>query len=123
MRRPVRAVLSIRRGYRRTVDATSEVLAHAQAVLLRDCPQHPDLVEAAAQQRRWWLDEWPDGAPYILCLLAQDVQEAVQEAVDPQWPLCPEHRDHPLLVEPDLGPDPFWVCHRTGLPVAQVGSL
>jgi hypothetical protein len=105
------------------VDATSEVLAQAQAALLRDCPQHPDLVESAAAERRWWLDEWPDGAPYILCLLAQDVQEAVQARTDPDWPVCPEHRDHALLVEPDLGPDPFWVCHRTGLPVAQVGSL
>ena len=28
-----------------------------------------------------------------------------------------------LFVEPDLGPDPFWVCHRTGLPVSSVGAL
>jgi hypothetical protein len=105
------------------VDATAEVLAQATATVLRDCPQHPHLVEAAAEERRWWLDEWPDGAAYILCLLAQDVQESVQAKVDPDWPLCPEHGDHALLVEPDLGPDPFWVCHRTGLPVAQVGSL
>jgi hypothetical protein len=73
--------------------------------------------------RRWWVDQWPDGAAHVLCLLAQDVQEAVHETRDPLWPLCPEHPDHPLLVEPDLGPDPFWVCHRTGLPVAPVGSL
>jgi hypothetical protein len=73
--------------------------------------------------RRWWLAEWPDGAPHLLCLLAQDLQDVVHERSDPLWPLCAEHGDHPLLVEPDLGPDPFWVCHRTGLPVAAVGSL
>jgi hypothetical protein len=51
------------------------------------------------------------------------VQEAVHATHDPDWPLCPEHGDHALFVEPDLGTDPFWVCHRSGLPVAQVGEL
>src|SRR3712207_7294101 len=36
---------------------------------------------------------------------------------------CPERLRHALFVEPDLGPDPFWTCHRTGLPVAPVGGL
>jgi len=63
----------------------------------------------------------------VLGLLAQDVQEAVH-AADPTWPpcsetSCPERHAHALFVEPDLGPDPFWTCHRTGLPVASVGSL
>ena len=63
----------------------------------------------------------------VLGLLAQDAQEVVQ-AADPGWPACrepscPEVGTHPLHVEPDLGPDPFWVCHRTGLPVAAVGGL
>lgn len=97
-------------------------LEDARVVLLRDAPEHAALVDQAVQDRRWWLQEWPAGEPYVLCLLAQDVQEAVH-AADPLWPLCPEHQDHPLLIEPDLGPDPFWVCHRTGLPVAAVGSL
>jgi hypothetical protein len=82
---------------------------------------------AAVEQRAWWLGEWEAGAPYVLGLLAQDVQEAVH-LDDPQWPLCPEtscpeRYGHALFVEPDLGPDPFWTCHRTGLPVAPVGSL
>ena len=60
-------------------------------------------------------------------LLAQDLQEAVHES-DAQWPrctepTCPAVGGHPLFVEPDLGPDPFWTCHRTGLPVAPVGGL
>ena len=81
-----------------------------------------EALDGALAHRTWWLEQWPEGAPLVLGLVAQDVQEAVA-ARDPLWPLCPEHRDHPLHVEPDLGPDPFWVCHRTGLPVAAVGSL
>ena len=99
------------------------VLEDAHTALLRDAPSYADLVDAAVEGRRWWLTEWPDGERYVLCLVAQDVQEAVHESRDPLWPVCPEHLDHPLLIEPDLGPDPFWVCHRTGLPVASVGSL
>jgi hypothetical protein len=97
-------------------------LDDAKALLLRDAAAHARLVEAAVDSRRWWVEQWPEGAEHVLCLLAQDVQEAVH-ATDPLWPLCPEHLDHPLFVEPELGPDPFWVCHRTGLPVAAVGSL
>jgi hypothetical protein len=84
-------------------------------------------VDAACDHRRWWVAQWPDGAEHVLGLLAQDVQEAVHVS-DPTWPLChedscPAKGRHALFVEPDLGPDPFWVCHKTGLPVAAVGSL
>ena len=84
-------------------------------------------LEQAVGTRAWWLSEWAAGAPYVLGLLAQDLQEAVH-ADDPMWPLCsetscPARFGHALFVEPDLGPDPFWTCHRTGLPVAPVGSL
>lgn len=49
-------------------------------------------------------------------------------AVDPDWSRCtegscPDVGSHALFVEPDLGPHPFWVCHRTGRPVAAVGHL
>ena len=96
----------------------------AAAVLSADlsAPLHRAALHEALPHRRWWLEQWPDGAPHLLGLLAQDVQEAVHER-DRLWPVCPEHADHSLLVEPDLGPDPFWVCPRTGLPVAPVGSL
>ena len=98
-------------------------LDEAGQVLLRDAPAYAELVQRAVAGRRWWLEEWPEGGPHVLSLLAQDLQDLVHETVDPLWPRCAEHQDHPLLVEPDLGPDPFWVCHRTGLPVAAVGSL
>lgn len=80
-------------------------------------------LDASLEHRRWWVAEWPAGADHLPGLVAQDVQEVVQSCLDPDWPRCPEHRDHALFVEPDLGPDPFWVCHRSGLPVAGVGGL
>jgi hypothetical protein len=105
------------------------VLARARADVARDLadPRWDDATDAAVEHRRWWLEQWPDGAPHVLGLLAQDVQEAVHEH-DPLWPICPEptcpeRGAHPLFVEPDLGPDPFWTCARTGLPVAPVGHL
>lgn len=81
------------------------------------------LLEQAAAHRAWWLLQWPGGDAYVPGLLAQDVQEAVHERADPLWPLCPTCRDHALFVEPDLGEDAFWVCHRSGLPIAEVGRL
>lgn len=98
-------------------------LEEARDALLRDLEgKHPAVVDECVEGRRWWLEQWPEGAPYLVCLVAQDVQEALHEQ-DPTWPLCPEHKDHALTVEPDLGTDPFWVCDRSGLPVAPVGSL
>ena len=90
-------------------------------------PRYEAALDEAAAHRRWWLAQWPDGAEHVLGLLAQDAQEAVH-AVDPQWPPCREPSceevgRHALFIEPDLGPDPFWVCEKTGLPVAPVGHL
>ena len=107
-------------------DAALQAARHAVARDVADATWDAAL-DAAAEHRRWWLSQWADGAPHVLGLLAQDVQEAVHER-DPGWPACTEPScpavgGHPLLVEPDLGPDPFWTCHRTGLPVAAVGRL
>ncbi|MCW2599807.1 MAG: hypothetical protein JWM02_1636 [Frankiales bacterium] len=99
-------------------------LEEARAAVLRDLadPTYDELVDRCVEQRRWWVEQWANGEPFLVCLVAQDVQEAVH-ATDPTWPLCAEHGDHPLFVEPDLGTDPFWVCERSGLPFAPVGSL
>ena len=106
-----------------------QVLGQVRAAVARDLasPQWEQALDDAVNHRRWWLSQWADGAPHVLGLVAQDVQEAVHDR-DPLWPLCPEtscpeRYQHALFVEPDLGPDPFWTCHRTGLPVAPVGSL
>lgn len=104
-------------------------LTAARAAVAADLadPRWQSALDDAVEHRRWWLAQWPEGAEHVLGLLAQDAQEAVH-AVEPGWPSCPEETcpqrgRHALFVEPDLGPDPFWVCHTTGLPVAAVGSL
>lgn len=105
-----------------------QILRDASEAVSRDVPEkYAAAVDAALEQRRWWLSQWADGAPYVLGLLAQDVQEVVH-ADDAGWPACTEPTcpavgAHALFVEPDLGADPFWTCHRTGLPVAPVGRL
>ncbi|MFD7900981.1 hypothetical protein ACFV4G_01935 [Kitasatospora sp. NPDC059747] len=84
------------------------------------------LVEQAVTHRRWWLEQWPDGTEYVLGLVAQDVQDALLEAYG-RWPLCTacaaDGNPHALSVEPELGPDPHWVCGKQGAAVAPVGKL
>ncbi|MDO0927157.1 hypothetical protein QQY24_17690 [Streptomyces sp. TG1A-8] len=83
------------------------------------------LVEDSVAQRRWWVEQWPDGAHLVAGLVAQDVQDALLERHG-RWPLCPvcgSGDPHALDVEPELGPDPHWVCHKAGVKVAAVGSL
>ncbi|MFE0459024.1 hypothetical protein ACFW1A_07135 [Kitasatospora sp. NPDC058965] len=84
------------------------------------------LVEDAVTHRRWWLEQWPDGAAFVVGLVAQDVQDALLEGYG-RWPLCDacaaEGELHSLSVEPELGPDPHWVCGKEGIVVAAVGSL
>ena len=83
------------------------------------------LVEESVVQRRWWVQQWPDGAEYVAGLVAQDVQDGLLERYG-RWPLCPvcgSGDPHALEVEPELGPDPHWVCHQAGVKVASVGLL
>ncbi|MFJ6725987.1 hypothetical protein ACIQPQ_13840 [Streptomyces sp. NPDC091281] len=83
------------------------------------------LVEESVAQRRWWVEQWPEGAAFVSGLVAQDVQDALLERYG-RWPLCPvcgSGDPHALEVEPELGPDPHWVCHQAGVRVAPVGAL
>ncbi len=93
------------------------------------------VVDEVLTARRWWVDQWPEGAAYAACLVAQDVQEALLERVG-RWPLCTAPHDlhdpddpddpdapHELRVAPDLGEDPHWVCEEAGVVVAPVGAL
>jgi hypothetical protein len=85
------------------------------------------LVEEAVTHRRWWLEQWPDGVEYVLGLVAQDVQDKLLETYG-RWPLCVECAEaeddpHALSVEPELGPEPHWVCGKRGVAVAAVGEL
>lgn len=104
-----------------------------------DSPLTVSIVEDVLAQRRWWVEQWPDGEAYVACLVAQDVQEALEASIG-LWPLCELHGDaagcggagrtaaaevapHPLRVTPDLGADPHWVCEERGRLVAPVGAL
>ena len=83
------------------------------------------MVEDSVTQRRWWVEQWPEGADFVAGLMAQDVQDALLEKYG-RWPLCPVcgfGDPHALEVEPELGPDPHWVCHKAGVRVAALGSL
>ena len=65
------------------------------------------------------------GRGFVAGLVAQDVQDALLERYG-RWPLCPvcgAGDPHALEVEPELGPDPHWVCHKAGVRVAAVGAL
>lgn len=108
-----------------------EVALHgARALVLADLAARDvadadvvSLVEDAVSHRRWWLEQWPDGAGFVAGLVAQDVQDALLERFG-RWPLCPLCDDsHSLAVDPELGPDPHWVCEALGTAVAPVGGL
>ncbi|MGH8834348.1 MAG: hypothetical protein ACRDWG_05045 [Actinomycetes bacterium] len=109
------------------------VLLAARAALVRDLQASGSanatsvsIVEAAVAGRRWWLEQWPDGAPYLAGQVAQDVQDALLPAIG-RWPLCPLHEDdaapHELRISPDLGSDPHWFCEDHEIRLAPLGTL
>jgi hypothetical protein len=90
------------------------------------------VLDEACSQRRWWVEQWPEGATYVAGLIAQDVQDALVDTHGRTdraglWPLCDRCGDaplHALHIEPDLGgPDPSWVCDESGRVVAGLGML
>lgn len=115
-----------------------EALHTARALILADLASADvadadtvSLVEEAVAHRRWWVEQWPEGAAFVPGLVAQDVQDALLDRYG-RWPLCPLCDDpgalgaegpHALDVEPELGEDPHWVCVQTATAVAPVGSL
>lgn len=114
-----------------TVDSTE--LLHARARVLHDLQASRvatadvvSLLEDALSERQWWIQQWPEGRPYVAGLVAQDVQDALLERVG-RWPLCtgcPDDDSHALYIQPELGgPDPAWVCERSGATVAPLGKL
>lgn len=104
--------------------ARARVLQDLQARGLAD-PHTVSVVEDCVSQRRWWLAQWSQGEPYVVGLVAQDVQDALfDESL--RWPVCagcPDPVEHSLSIEPELGPDPHWVCSGSGQVVAALGVL
>ncbi len=114
------------------VEALEQALHAARALVLADLvaggvaeADVVSLVEDSVTHRRWWVGQWPEGVGYLAGLVAQDVQDALLERYG-RWPLCPVCRDadpHALDVQPELGPQPHWVCHKAGVKVAAIGGL
>jgi hypothetical protein len=114
------------------ISALEQALHAARALVLADLAAREvvaadvvSMVEESIVERRWWVEQWPEGVAYVAGLVAQDVQDALLEAYG-RWPLCPvcsAGDPHALEVEPELGPDPHWVCHQAGVKVAAVGNL
>lgn len=113
-------------------DPLEQALHAARALVLTDLVAGDvaeadvvSLVEDAVTHRRWWVEQWPEGVDFLAGLVAQDVQDALLEKYG-RWPLCPvcaHGEPHALDVDPELGPDPHWVCSEAGVRVAAVGGL
>lgn len=113
---------------------TDEALLDARARVLADLTAtgaatagSVSVLEEKLAERRWWADEWPEGTAYLAGQVAQDVQEALLDAGIARWPLCrlcePEEQPHELRISPELGPDPAWICEKSGTVVAPLGAL
>ena len=114
-------------------DASSDPLLAARALVLHDLeatsavgPASVSALEAAVSTRRWWAAQWEAGKQYVAGLVAQDVQDALLDTAG-RWPLCRACDDldpHALYIHPELGgPDPRWVCEKSGIAVAPLGGL
>lgn len=112
---------------------TTDSLLHARALVLHDlqaCGAADagivSMVEDVVAGRRWWVDQWPEGAAYVAGQVAQDVQDRLFDERT-RWPACPRHAEaaegHELRISPDLGPQPHWVCETDGVVVAALGTL
>jgi hypothetical protein len=107
-------------------------LLNARALVLRDLaaqglvdPHTVSMVEECVSQRRWWLSQWQQGVEFVGGLVAQDVQDALFDEAR-RWPVCmdcPDPVEHSLSIEPELGPDPHWVCSESGAVVGPLGAL
>ncbi len=108
---------------------TEDPLLRARALVLHDLaaygastPDVVDLVEDVVTERRWWVEQWPEGGAYVAGQVAQDVQDRLMDT-EGRWPTCRVHDGEPLGVEPELGPDPHWVCTEGCGVVAPLGAL
>ncbi len=114
-----------------TSHETADPLLVTRALLLADLAasgaveaELVNLVEDVVAQRRWWVGEWPQGAPYVAGQAAQDLQDRLLDESGRRWPPCPTHEGtHELALEPELGPDPHWVCHESAAVIAPLGRL
>lgn len=116
-----------------TIVTMTESLLAARALVLHDLQARDldaaaavDVLENVLAERQWWIDQWPEGAEYVAGQVAQDVQDRMLDDGIGRWPrctACDETNVHELHIDPDLGPDPHWVCEKSGIRVAPLGRL
>jgi hypothetical protein len=102
------------------------LVVHDLAVCGMDSAPTVNVVDDVIGERRWWLDQWPAGAAFVAGQIAQDVQDRLLDDGLGRWPrcrACDETEIHELRIEPELGPDPKWVCERSSIAVAALGGL
>lgn len=112
---------------------TDDVLLGARALVLRDLSAQGfdsaaavDVLDDVVAERRWWVEQWPDGADYVAGQIAQDVQDRLLDAQLGRWPRCTACDNtavHELRITPELGRDPQWVCEESGIEVGPLGRL
>ncbi|HEX6339364.1 MAG TPA: hypothetical protein VFZ85_20595 [Jiangellaceae bacterium] len=112
---------------------TDDVLLGARALVLRDLSAlgfdsaaAVDVLDDVVAERRWWVEQWPDGADYVAGQIAQDVQDRLLDAQLGRWPRCTACDNtavHELRITPELGRDPQWVCEESGIEVGPLGRL
>ena len=113
--------------------APDDTVMRARALVLHDLevtgcadPAAVSILENAVANRAWWLEQWAEGRDFIVGLVAQDVQDTLLGEAG-RWPLCRACDDlepHALYVHPDIGgPEPTWVCEKSGISVSPVGEL
>lgn len=113
--------------------ATGDIVLTARAQVVNDLNSRAtdtagavNILDEVVDERRWWVEQWPEGADYVAGQIAQDVQDGMLDAGLGRWPRCTscdETTPHELRIEPELGPDPHWVCEKSGITVARLGSL
>lgn len=109
------------------------MLLDARAVVLRDLGARGfdsaaavDVLEDVLTERRWWIEQWPDGAAYVAGQIAQDVQDRLLDLRLGRWPrctACDQTEVHELRISPELGANPQWICEESGMMVAPLGAL
>ena len=111
---------------------SGDPLLNARALVLRDLAAQGlvdahtvSVVEECVSQRRWWLSQWREGAAFVVGLVAQDVQDTLFDESQ-RWPVCvncPDPVEHSMSIDPELGPDPHWICSESGALIAPLGGL
>lgn len=104
----------------------------ARAAALRDLGAYGfddarivSMLDDVVAQRRWWLDQWPEGEAFLPGLIAQDLQDTLLDAGTywPQCRTCDGDVVHCLHVDPPLDANPSWVCDEGAVIVAAIGTL